>query len=507
MSSASAPPKNPLRSPTIEVIPFERRLPPVIQLRGYQQRWVDDDARFKIAVKSARIGYSFGTGIEAILDCLKVPATTWTILSAGKANSNEFVDLAGRNVQAIGAVAQVTEEAWADNLGPSDVMVQRIEFANRSRIMALPANPRTARGYPGNAVLDEFAHHEHSYAIWAAITRQVALGHKLRALSTPNGEGGKFYDLAKEMGLADGVGPSPNPRFFKGWSTHWVDVNLAVADGCPINMEEMRDLIKDDDIVNQEFFCQFLKNAGSWLPLELIQQSEDPGATMALPANFKPRGRLFAGIDVARDHDLTSFWLKEEIGDVLWTRMVHHIFATPLTQQARLLAPYIAMTTRTAMDSTGMGIGLFDILNEAHPGKIMGVNFAGSSRLRDERRERKSSVKSGGEDGAVKLKVDLAIRIKKSMQDAKERIPYDLDVRKQLMQVKREATATGVTFDAPRIEIETGVAGGKKQKAFAHADDFWGCALATYAAATGALTLGMTPSPEPSSYSQSGGYL
>jgi phage FluMu gp28-like protein len=489
----------------VEVVPFDRSLPPIIQLRGYQQRWVNDRARFKFGVKSARIGFSFGTGIEAILDCLEVPATTWTILSAGKANSNEFVDLAGRNVQAIGAVAQFTEDPWGDNLGQSDVMVQQIRFANRSRIMALPANPRTARGYPGNAVLDEFAHHEHSYAIWAAITRQVALGHKLRALSTPNGEGGKFYDLAKEMELADGVATEPNPRFFKGWSTHWVDVNLAMADGCPINMQEMRALIRDEDIVNQEFYCQFLKNTGAWLPLELIQQCEDPDATMVLPPGFKGRGQMFGGLDVARDHDQTSFWLKERIGDVLWTRMVLHLFSMPLTEQARTLRPYIAMAARTAIDSTGMGIGLFDILNEAHPGKIMGVNFAGSSRIRDEKREQKQSAKSSSEDGAVKLKIDLAIRIKRAMQDAKERIPYDLDVRKQLMQVKREATATGVTFDAPRIEIETGVAGGKKLRAFAHADDFWGCALATYAASGAVVTLDIeVPDRETTAYQTRG---
>src|SRR5438132_4779142 len=80
-------------------------LPPVIQLRPYQRRWIDDGARFKGAVKSARIGFSFGTGIEAILDSLAHP-TTWTVLSASKAQSIEFVEQAQKNIQAIGAIAQ-----------------------------------------------------------------------------------------------------------------------------------------------------------------------------------------------------------------------------------------------------------------------------------------------------------------------------------------------------------------------------------------------------------------
>jgi phage FluMu gp28-like protein len=68
-------------------------------LRPYQQRWIDDDSRFKCAVKSARIGYSFATGLEAILDCLEHPNTTWTILSASKAQSNEFIETSQKLVQ------------------------------------------------------------------------------------------------------------------------------------------------------------------------------------------------------------------------------------------------------------------------------------------------------------------------------------------------------------------------------------------------------------------------
>src|SRR5579864_4450454 len=134
---------------------LDPKLPPVIQLRPYQQRWVMDGSRFKGAVKSARIGFSFGTGIEAILDCLARP-TTWTVLSASKAQSVEFVEQAQKNIEAIGATAQAYQEPFADELGKTDITQTRIEFPNGARIIALPANPRTARGYPGNAILDEF---------------------------------------------------------------------------------------------------------------------------------------------------------------------------------------------------------------------------------------------------------------------------------------------------------------------------------------------------------------
>ncbi len=244
--------------------PFSEALPPVLQLRPYQQRWIDDDARFKGAVKSARIGFTFATMGEAVLDCLE-RQTTWTVLGAAKAQAIEAIDAAQKIRQAMGAVAELYEEPFVDELGATSETQSRIQFANGSRLMALPANPRTARGYPGNAILDEFGHAPDSYAIWAAIARQVALGHKLRVLSTPNGEFGKYFDLAREFGLIDGVEPAVNPLRKGAWSWHWADINLAVREGCPINIAEMRDLFKDEESFAQEFLCVFLKAVGSWL--------------------------------------------------------------------------------------------------------------------------------------------------------------------------------------------------------------------------------------------------
>jgi phage FluMu gp28-like protein len=479
-------------------------------LYEYQTRWAQDTARFKIAVKSARIGFSFATALEAVLDCIAHPNSTWTVLSASKAQSVEFIEHARKHTELLSGTAELYEdEDFFDELGQIEAIQQRITFPNGSRLIALPANPRTARGYPGNAILDEFAHHGDSYAIWAAITRQVALGHKMRVLSTPNGEQGKYYDLCKELGLTDGVAPDYNFQMHGGFSVHWIDANAAIADGCEINMQEMRDLIKDDDIVNQEFNCIFLKNTGSWLPLDLIQRAEDDSATLDWPGGYVARGPLVGGIDVGRVGDQTIFWLKEKVGDVLVTRMVLPLHNMSFPDQTKMLEPWVRMCTRVAIDSTGMGIALFDLLNVNNSGRVMGVNFGGSSRLRDENKKKKDKNRavSHTEDGAVKMKVDLAIKLKRSFESSKERIPYDLQIRTELQAIKREATATGVTFDAPRITLETGVAGGTKRKSFAHADRFWACSLATYAASTSELSNDMTTSTAGSAFSNSAGVM
>lgn len=467
-----------------------RPLPAVLQLRPYQQRWIDDPSRGCFAVKSARIGFSYATGLRRLLKkggLLERENKTCTVLSASKAQSNEFVETVQKNIQLIGATAQLFEEPFVDIEGESSITQSRIQLPNGSRYIALPANPRTARGYPGDAVLDEFGHHDDSYAIWAAIIRQIALGNEIDVLSTPNGEQGKYFDLAKELGLTDGVAPSPNPKRIGIWSAHWVDVFLAVAEGCPINIDEMRELIKDDETFSQEFLCAFLKAMGSWLSLELVAAAEDDSATKDWPAGYTPSGPLYLGIDVGREGDRTIAWLDEQVGDIAWTRMVMPLHGVPfftpdgeqkLNDQAHKLLPWVEIATRTAMDSTGIGLGLFEFLASKVPGRVMGVNFSGSVPVG----ENVPVSYSNKNTGNVKIKTDLAVRMKQRMEQHKNRIPRDSQVRQELMAIKKEYTGSAIKFDAPRIEVDTAVAGGKRKKVFAHADSFWAKALADLAA-------------------------
>jgi len=448
--------------------PFSEALPPVLQLRPYQQRWIDDGSRFKGAVKSARIGYTFGTMGEAVLDSIEKPNNTWTVLASSKAVAVEGVDAAQKIRQAMGAVAEMYDEPFVDELGITSETQTRIEFPNGSRIIALAANPRTARGYPGNAILDEFGHAPASYLIWKAIARQVALGHKLRVLSTPNEEQGKYFDLAREVGLTDGIEPAINPFRKDDWSWHWCDVYKAVREGCPINIQEMRNLFKDEDAFSQEFLCVFLKAAGAWLDLELIARGEDPNATVDWPSGYMPTGKLSLGIDVGRDGDRTIAWLDEEIGDVAWTRMVLRLSSVPFftpdgefasNDQAHILLPWVKRADRTAMDSTGIGLGLFEFLAGKVPGRVIGLNFSGSvPKGEDVPSAYQSST------GNVKIKTDLAVRLKQRFEQGRNRIPHDLQIRQELQAVKKEYSGGAVKFDAPRIEVDTATAGGKKKK-------------------------------------------
>ena len=64
------------------------------------------------------------------------------------------------------------------------------------RIIGLPANPMTARGFTGDVFLDEFAMHRDDRAIWAAVFPTILRGGgELDVASTPKGRDNLFAEL------------------------------------------------------------------------------------------------------------------------------------------------------------------------------------------------------------------------------------------------------------------------------------------------------------------------
>ena len=72
----------------------------------------------------------------------------------------------------------------------------------------LAANPRTARGFSGDLILDEFAFHENGDAIWAAAEPILASNKDFlcRIASTGNGRHNLFYRMVEGELTTDGHG-------------------------------------------------------------------------------------------------------------------------------------------------------------------------------------------------------------------------------------------------------------------------------------------------------------
>lgn len=379
-------------------------------LLPYQRAFVEDAARFKIGLWSRQTGKSFATACEAVLHCLLHPGTLWVVLSAGERQAIEWMRKARQWAEAL----RLAVEAY-DELREGQALMTRAEitFANKSRILAIPANPDTARGYSANLVLDEFAIHEKPWDIWAAIypsiTNPLSGKKLLRVVSTPKGMGNKFADL-----------------WFKNdaYSKHKVTILDAQAQGLPVDLEELRAGVDDPDIWAQEYLCEFIDSSSVLLPYDLIAACEAPG-TLAAPGDA-PR---FVGMDVGRSKDLSVVMEGAQVGGVLWLTRVEILRRKPFAEQLQALCAICAdpRVRRVAVDATGIGAMLAEEARRKLGGKVEPVVF---------------TAKSKGE---------LYAALRRAFEDKAVRIPSDRELREDLHAVQREVSAGGaVTYSAPR---------------------------------------------------------
>lgn len=345
-------------------------------LLPYQRAWVDDRSRFKIGAWSRQTGKSFCTAAEAVESCLQQPGERWVCLSAGERQALEWLDKAKEWSEAY----RLTIESLTEDRDVAGSLLRSadIRFANQSRIIAIPANPSTARGYSDNVVLDEFAHHESQDAIWGAMfpsitnplsgsflrkVRAALAGRdagpeqpkRIRVVSTFNGRSNRFWRLwehAKES----------------GWSAHKLTIHDAKAGGLDVDIDALRAAMDDPDLWAQEYECDPTDASNTLLPYDLISLAETVDATEAIGADFwgSTSEELYCGIDFGRNQDPTVCWTWARVGDLLITREVLVLRDVSTPDQTAILSNRIARASKICLDYTGPGIGFGDIIAKEH---------------------------------------------------------------------------------------------------------------------------------------------
>ncbi len=384
-------------------------------LLPYQYDWVNDNSRFKIGLMSRQSGKSFATAAEAVVDGILHPATLWVILSAGERQAIEWMRKAKQWAEATQTILEGYEEVRTS----TNALMTRAEitFANKSRIIAIPANPDTARGYSANLVLDEFAIHEKPWDIWAAIypsiTNPLSGEKKLRIVSTPKGMGNKFADLWHKNDL---------------YSKHKVTIYDAVRMGLPVNIDELRAGVDDPDIWAQEYLCEFIDTTSVLLPYDLISACEVPRLDLSAVPGDAP---LYIGMDIGRSKDLSVITIGAEVNGILHAFPKEILRRKPFAEQLDILC-YIAAerrVRRVAIDATGIGAMLAEEARRRLGGKVEAVTF---------------TAKSKGEMYAA---------MRRKFEDKALRIPSDRDLREDLHAVQRNVSSTGtITYRAARNE-------------------------------------------------------
>lgn len=417
-----------------------------VPLYDFQRRWMVDKSRFKLGRMSRQIGKSFIVSLEAVDDAIET-GQNWILLSAGERQSKELMQKVAMHCKAYSiAASNIEQDSF---LAPSDNIrytVLTIYLPGGARIIGLPANPDTARGFSGNIILDEFGLHKNSTEIWRALFPTISRGFKIRIIGTPKGLGNKFHSLCT----------SDNK-----YSKHVVDIYKAVADGAPLDIAELKEGIDDDEAWQQEYEVLFIDDSSTLLSYDLITSCTDPKLEPEIEYenfdlnafNLDLKGHLYNGVDIGRTHDRTIFFGNELLGDVFWNRFSIVLNKIKFREQQDLLAQMIRKfkITRTCIDKGGIGAQLSEDTCDQFPGRAEGVDFT-------------NAVKS-----------DLAVRTLRIFQDKRIRIPVDRKLRDDLHGIKKTSTSAGnIRYDAERTKE-------------GHADRFWALALSLMASEEGAI--------------------
>jgi len=413
---------------------MDSRNKPAINLYLYQKKLMLDMSRFICDIQARQTGKSFGWAAKIVLESREVEKNKWVTISSGERQVKEFMEKVELHAKITEKVIEWHEERYAfqnDDGYREEYKIMECTLRNGSKIIGVPANPDTARGYSANVFMDEYSVHKNSREMWAAVFPIVTRGgFKLGVAFTPKGKQNKAYEI------------SQNPRF----SQHRVDIYEAVKQGCPLNIEELKAGLSDPDLWAQEYEIKFIDEATAFITYDMINEVE---SDMAGRPELYGGGDVYVGMDIGRRRDLTVITPLELVGDVLWPREIIEMkqakFAEQDAELERVFRQY--KVRRICIDQTGMGEKPVEDAQKKY-GKLTveGVLF----------------------NAGVKL--DMANATRKKFQDRQIRLPIDRHLRDDIHSVKKLSTSAGnIRFDAER-------------SGDGHADRFWSLALAIHAA-------------------------
>lgn len=459
----------------------------LLNYRGYQQPVVfDHTTKTAIIHWSRQIGKSYslaGWAVHRLVKQLqKYDGWLVTVLSNSRANGAEFVQKVHDVCRKLGQAFvedSNREELEARKDLSEDAKLELMRFEVRlsigqkvGRILVLAANPRTARGFSGDLILDEFAFHEDSRAIWEAAEPIISANPEFlcRISSTGNGRRNMFYQLISE-------GRIPYYRVTRSQAHARGELRIySVITGKEITPGQARSEASDKRAYDQNYECEFNDEASALLTQELISLAERAGVVIedqtwaeSTIARLKAlECELYLGLDVGRKRDLSVMTILAKFGQM------KRVVAMLRMEAMRLPAQQVQLKTICELrnfhggciDMTGLGLGLVEFSEDKPWGRrIQGVDFSTTEpitkRIRAEGRKRPTA----------RVTEIMATDLLGDFEDRTIEIPMDPQLRDDLRKPEKVVSPGGrVSVAAERDEA-------------GHADHFWSLALARRAAA------------------------
>jgi len=395
-----------------------------------------------------------------------------TVISVGQDESDEVLDKARRHAYVLAALGSEMARAVKSN-------TEELVFASGGRIIALPSSG--GRGFTGNVFLDEFAYQEHAAKVWDAAAAVTLLGDfRIRVSSTPNGLGNDFALLWEKAILED-----------SGWGHHEIPLELAIAQGYPVDLKKAWALAKGDPrLFAQLFKCAFLDGELQYIPSEDVKKC---ACDLEPPRD----GDFYAGLDIGRTNDLTvlivvRYWRGRR--HVVWVDSCKRTDNVAIDNMVARAWKRFNLR-RLCIDATGLGYFPAERIKKKYSERIDVPHRRPRVELVDFTLDKKEELATGlyaaftGESVIIPL-TDAGIskiEIEGVCVDVKPGTAEQ--IKKDVCSIRRIITPAGnVRYDAPRT-VE------------GHADHAWALALALHACSSvnpmiEALTSGTTTAAE-----------
>ncbi len=486
-----------------------------IALRPYQQAIFDDrSSGILILHWSRQIGKSFTLAAWAVDRLLSRPGRLVTVLSNSRENGAEFVAKCAEVCHLNGTEYESVDKSQGVRFQNMRMEVRIKAEGKVGRIKVLAANPRTARGFSGDLILDEFAFHEDSQAIWEAAEPILASSPDFlcRIASTGNGRHNLFYRMTANLpishmwekaegrreneeigeekeeeapeciGVLVGTGIVQSPA---GFAVSRITRTMAHAMGVKIydantreaiTPEQAREQALDKRAYDQNYECAFADENLTLLSHELITAAErdDVGficeqdwSQECLRSLLTANGSLYVGFDVGRKVDLSVITVMEDLNGLKVVRGILRIQNMRLPEQQERLGEICRMARfrRAAIDMTGLGLGLFEYAQEEFgAGRIAGINFSTTVPAT------RAVALEGRKRETVRVTEAMAMELLQVYEDRRIQHPADGRLRDDLRRPEKITSPGGrVSIAATRDEA-------------GHADHFWSFALALEAA-------------------------
>ena len=458
-----------------------------MQFRRYQQEafW-DHTTKTRIEHWSRQIGKSYTYAGWAVDRLLRHPGRLVTVLSNSRENGAEFIEKVKDVCQKLGQAVRV--ESNRDELEGKTGLAEDLKYANmryevrlsvegrEGRIKVLAANPRTARGFSGDLILDEFAFHEDSAAIWEAAEPIISSNRDFlcRILSTGNGRRNMFHQL-----ISEGRVPYRRLRRSDAWATGELQIYSQI-DGRELTPDEAREQASDKRAYDQNYECAFGDENSSLLTAELLRAAERAeladtvdrqtwrDGTLARLAGWT--GPLYAGLDVGRSHDLSVLTVLTRDPAAPARRLAVarlEMDNVRLPEQQRQLDRLCGLPNfgSVEIDMTGLGLGLFEYAETRHGSRrVRGVHFSATEPVG------RAQVTAGRKATTARVTEIMATDLVELFEGRLLLIPAESALRDDLRRPEK------ITSPGGRVSIAASRDGD------GHADRFWSLALAVRAA-------------------------